>query len=203
MSEFTLLRLIALKGRTSPEAAAASLGEPGESVAAAAGALVDQGLVTETKLGLRITEAGRARVAEYVAAEREAVDAAAVDEVYERFCALNGDLKEIVTAWQLKDPETPNDHGDPDYDAAVVARLSALHERARPVAAALAALSPRFATYGRRLDEADRRIAGGDHSYLARPVIDSYHTVWFELHEDLIGLAGRTRAEEAVAGRGA
>jgi hypothetical protein len=32
-------------------------------------------------------------------------------------------------------------------------------------------------------------------------MIDSFHTVWFELHEDLIGLLGRTRAEEAAAGR--
>jgi len=27
--------------------------------------------------------------------------------------------------------------------------------------------------------------------------------VWFELHEDLIAMAGRTRAAEAAAGRGA
>jgi pyruvate,orthophosphate dikinase len=32
-------------------------------------------------------------------------------------------------------------------------------------------------------------------------MIDSYHTVWFELHEDLIGLAGLSRADEAAAGR--
>jgi pyruvate,orthophosphate dikinase len=32
-------------------------------------------------------------------------------------------------------------------------------------------------------------------------LLDSYHTVWFELHEDLIRLAGRTREAEATAGR--
>jgi pyruvate,orthophosphate dikinase len=31
--------------------------------------------------------------------------------------------------------------------------------------------------------------------------VDSYHGIWFELHEDLIGLAGRTRAAEVEAGR--
>ncbi len=32
-------------------------------------------------------------------------------------------------------------------------------------------------------------------------MIDSYHTVWFELHEELIALSGLTREDEAAAGR--
>jgi pyruvate,orthophosphate dikinase len=36
---------------------------------------------------------------------------------------------------------------------------------------------------------------------VARPIIDSYHTVWFELHEDLMAINGLTRAAEARAGR--
>jgi hypothetical protein len=35
---------------------------------------------------------------------------------------------------------------------------------------------------------------------VAKLIADSYHTVWFELHEDLISLAGLTR--EAIARRG-
>jgi hypothetical protein len=31
---------------------------------------------------------------------------------------------------------------------------------------------------------------------------DSYHTIWFQFHEELIEMAGRTRAEEAAEGRG-
>jgi pyruvate,orthophosphate dikinase len=37
--------------------------------------------------------------------------------------------------------------------------------------------------------------------YLASPRVDSFHTIWFELHEDLILLADRTREEEVAAGR--
>ena len=44
------------------------------------------------------------------------------------------------------------------------------------------------------------RIAAGDHGYVARIITDSYHTVWFELHEDLMSLAGLTREYEALAG---
>ena len=36
--------------------------------------------------------------------------------------------------------------------------------------------------------------------WLVRPLIDSYHTVWFELHEELILAAGLTRESEAKAG---
>lgn len=43
-----------------------------------------------------------------------------------------------------------------------------------------------------RLDDGDGRF---------RPMIDSYHTVWFEFHEELIQLSGLFRAEEAAAGR--
>jgi len=42
---------------------------------------------------------------------------------------------------------------------------------------------------------------GGDQRYVASPRVDSYHSIWFELHEDLIQLAGRTREDEVAAGR--
>ena len=42
---------------------------------------------------------------------------------------------------------------------------------------------------------------GGDQRYVASPRVDSYHGIWFELHEDLIQLAGRNRADEVAAGR--
>jgi hypothetical protein len=43
-------------------------------------------------------------------------------------------------------------------------------------------------------------VKSGDTTWLTRPIIDSYHTVWFELHEELILAAGLTREDEAKAG---
>jgi hypothetical protein len=54
-----------------------------------------------------------------------------------------------------------------------------------------------------RFADALEAVRGGDNTMFGRPLGDSYHTVWFELHEELIALSGRTRAEEAAAGRGA
>jgi pyruvate,orthophosphate dikinase len=77
--------------------------------------------------------------------------------------------------------------------------LAELHVRVLPFIGRVTQISPRLSAYGARLNRAAERIADGDHRYVARIIADSYHTVWFELHEDLIALAGRTRADEPCA----
>jgi hypothetical protein len=72
-----------------------------------------------------------------------------------------------------------------------------------PVAHGAAALVPRLTPYARRLDEAVAKVKAGDVKYFMSPRVESYHTVWFEFHEELIAMTGRTRAAEAAAGRAA
>jgi hypothetical protein len=57
------------------------------------------------------------------------------------------------------------------------------------------------AAYRRRLSDALARLEVGDHRYLTAPDRDSDHTAWFELHQHLINLLGRTRQQEEAAGR--
>jgi hypothetical protein len=45
-----------------------------------------------------------------------------------------------------------------------------------------------------------REVRSGEVAWFARPIIDSYHTVWFELHDELIVATGLTREAEARAG---
>jgi hypothetical protein len=54
----------------------------------------------------------------------------------------------------------------------------------------------RFAHYGPRLGHAIDRVEAGEVEYATKPMIDSYHTVWFELHEDLLSTLGKERASE-------
>jgi hypothetical protein len=54
---------------------------------------------------------------------------------------------------------------------------------------------PRFAGYPERLAAALDRI-DGDRQWLASPRCDSYHTVWMQMHEDLLGAIGASRADE-------
>jgi pyruvate,orthophosphate dikinase len=94
-----------------------------------------------------------------------------------------------------------NDHSDPEYDAAVLGRLGALHLDACAWLEPLVAGLPRLDGYRRRLERAATLAREGDHRYVASPRVDSYHGAWFELHEDLILLAGRNRADEVATGR--
>jgi hypothetical protein len=55
---------------------------------------------------------------------------------------------------------------------------------------------PRFAGYRQRLTDALDKISD-DRAWLASPRCDSYHTVWMQLHEDLLIAVGVNRADEA------
>jgi pyruvate,orthophosphate dikinase len=89
-----------------------------------------------------------------------------------------------------------NDHADPDYDAVIIGRLTETDSAIQPVCAALAAVLERFGGYGERFATALDRIRGGDLDWFTKPMIDSYHTVWFELHENLLATLGIQRAKE-------
>jgi hypothetical protein len=74
------------------------------------------------------------------------------------------------------------------------------HARVLPIIDAAAAQLPRLSGYSTKLRAALDKVKAGDTAWLARPLIDSYHTVWFELHEELIGAMGMTREEAARSG---
>jgi len=198
--DLSLLRLLGLKGRATADILADSLSMPANAVAAAYVPLCQRDLCSKAGDALRLTRAGQEHLNALLAEERARTDPAAVVALYEEFCVLNAELKQIMTAWQVKGDGAPNDHLDTDYDAVVLQRLSELHGRADPLIRRLPQLAPRLAAYPVRLARAHARIAAGDHGYIARIIIDSYHTVWFELHKELISLAGLNHAAEARAG---
>ena len=42
------------------------------------------------------------------------------------------------------------------------------------------------------------RLHAGDKDWFTKPLIDSYHTVWFQLHEDLLTTLGIERSQEGA-----
>ena len=150
--------------------------------------------------GWMLTSEGRTECERTLAAEVGSCGVAdGVRAAYERFLALNDDMLRICTDWQTKDGgQQLNDHGDAAYDRAVIDRLATLHVEAMPICDDLAALLERFARYGPRLERALARVQAGETDYFTKPVIDSYHTVWFELHEDLLATLGIERTKEAA-----
>jgi hypothetical protein len=150
--------------------------------------------------GWALTATGRKEDERLVAEELEEIDAREeIDGCYRRFLALNQDMLSICTDWQMRgvgDLAVVNDHTDQAYDQKVVDRLVGLHDQARPIVADLRTLLVRFAPYGNRLRNALERLVGGERDWFTKPVIDSYHTVWFEMHEDLLTTLGLDRSKE-------
>jgi hypothetical protein len=194
MDELTLLQAVRFRGRVRTIDLAATLDEDGTAVVAAVRDLAEAGLLVDGDT-VRLSPDGRARLAELLADERRGIDDDSLTQTYDEFRSVNREFKSLVSRWQLKNGE-PNDHTDAEYDGAVLRRLDDVHRRVLPILASASAQLPRLDAYSAKLSAALDKIHAGDAVWLARPMIDSYHTVWFELHEELIGAAGLTRDDE-------
>ena len=199
-----VLRTLLIKGYATPEMLGACLFCATEHAASLLDLLASEGLVETAGGSFRLTAEGRAAAAELVGADRQAWGPDAAAAALDAFVALDLRMKQAVTDWQMREVDggqQVNDHGDPEYDRGVLDRLGELHADAvawlRPLQGRLA----RLGRYEARLERAVGLARNGDPAYVASPRVDSYHSVWFELHEELIHLAGTTRADEVAAGR--
>lgn len=195
-----VLHCLRLKGFADVPALAASSGAEAVSVELTLGELLGRGFVHlpgSGALGWALTRDGRAENERLLRLELELVGARPhIEAAYRRFVPVNQELRELCTDWQVRG-DTLNDHADLDYDESVIAGLAALHRRARPICVELSARLSRFAGYERRLAVALEKVRDGDGGWFTQPLIDSYHTVWFELHEDLLATLGIDRTAEA------
>jgi pyruvate, orthophosphate dikinase len=150
-------------------------------------------VVTDT---VRLTPAGKLEAGALLRNDRIQIGERRAEDLLEAFHALDGRMKDIVTDWQVRDvagEQLLNDHTDAAYDERVLDELANLHAETLDWLSPLAAELGRFAIYAARLARAVDRARQGDQPFVASPRVDSYHSVWFELHEDLIRLAGRRR----------
>jgi hypothetical protein len=151
--------------------------------------------------GWWLTDAGRAEGERRLAAELGATGRRdTVSTAYAVFLELNARLLRACTDWQLRptpwDRFAANDHADWSWDERVLKELTALGERMGPVCSELTGVLTRFRGYDERFVAALRRVDLGDRSWVDRPGADSCHTVWFQLHEDLLATLGIQRGEE-------
>jgi pyruvate,orthophosphate dikinase len=199
-----VLRALVVKGYATPEGAATALLATPEETGQLLDRLVADGLAEMAVGSFRLTADGKAVGREKIAADTERWGAANAEAALDAFLVLDHRMKETVTAWQMREVDGTqafNDHSDAAYDAKVLDDLAALHDDASAWLRPLVAGLPRLAAYHVRLERAVAAARGGDNRYVASPRVDSYHGAWFELHEDLILLAGRNRADEVAAGR--
>jgi hypothetical protein len=148
--------------------------------------------------GWTLTEAGRAENERRLAEElRGTGSSPVVEAAYDRFLPQNGRLLRAATDWQLRpsatDPLAVNDHTDQAWDGRVLDDLSDLSAALTEIGGALGGRLARFSGYDGRFAAALDRVRRGEPGWVNRPKVDSCHTVWMQLHEDLLATLGRQR----------
>ena len=188
--QFIALHQLKVRGFATAEAVATGTGLTADAAAMVLRGLETDGLVKYREgriTGFSLTADGRSRHAELRDAALAPHQRDAIDAAYHAFLQPNRDFKQLTTDWQTR-PE--------GEDAApLLARLNDLHGEVGDVLAAAAEGDPRFQHYLPRFASALSRLRGGDGSAFARPMSDSYHDVWMELHEDLLSTLGHERTE--------
>jgi len=198
---FAVLRSLRLKGRADTATIGVSTGLALETIENVLASASQAGLCSRDGDFLQMAPAGFSWVEENLRHDRP--DAEKAEHLHARFLPSNSSFKQLAFDWQMRDPQTLNDHTDAAYDGGVLKRLDALHEKIQSVVNGASGLNPRLLPFAARFSHALGKIKSGEVNFLMSPRVDSYHTVWFEFHEELIAMTGRSRAEEAAAGRGA
>jgi hypothetical protein len=123
----------------------------------------------------------------------------AIVAAFERFeSGVNKQVLELTTDWQtieVNGERVPNYHSDAGYDEKLLDRLGATHDKTAKVLEPLLEADARLPRFLDRLERALVRAEGGDKDYVSGARVDSYHTVWFQMHEHLLRLMGWERPE--------
>ena len=149
--------------------------------------------------GWTLTESGRAEGERRLAEELDRTGARpVVDRAHTTFARLNERFLGTLTRWQIRpqpwDAMAANDHADHRWDDRVLDELGVLRKEAGVPSAPSSPLrsnaSPGTATGTPR---ALARVARGERAWVDGTGVDSCHTVWIELHEDLLATLGLER----------
>ena len=161
--------------------------------------LLRKGFVRRVDDQWQIEHAGREEMKRL---RREVLESSGRREEVLSYCKefeeLNTWFKDLVTRWQVKNEGgmlVPNDHSDPEYDLAIIRELGELHRKTVDVLEKLSKMLPILKTYITRLNRALNLVMRGKIEYLSGVDVQSYHNIWFELHEGLLRLSGLKRVE--------
>lgn len=158
--------------------------------------LLEYGYVAPKGKLLVLTDVGRKVHAEWARIPVGGDAEEASKKAYEQFLRLDQDVKQVVTDWQL-DPGGSQGTGALGPDTwKLVDRLGAINGRLRPVLKQLTTAAPRFAGYSPRFQQALDQLEEGERRWFSGVTCDSYHTVWWALHEDLLLALGLERSED-------
>jgi hypothetical protein len=165
-----------------------------EGDATCAEELVALGYARMTPRGIAPTTGGRDALEQWARLEEGSEAHAAARRAYDAFLPLDLELKQLATDWQAcgaaKKPALDTDGWK------CIDRLTSIDERMGPPLRRIGEHVPRFASYRPRLRDARTRLEDGQLEYFTGLLVDSYHTVWWHLHQDMLWALGISRADD-------
>lgn len=200
--QVAMLRLLSAGGMVE-ELRMRSLLEPralfsSEGTGTCLASLIEGGLI-ETPLPelLGITESGKVALRAFIRARRRHIIPLLEGRAWASFEALDTELKSVCSMWQVRQDGTGslNTHDDPEYDFAVIEKLVEIHGRLREFVRSVSGLETELADLTVELDNAMARVSEGEFDYFTGVQLNSFHNLWFELHEDLLCTMGLQRSE--------
>lgn len=159
----------------------------------ATAALVAAGLAAVKGAYLAATPEGRAAHADWARVPAGSDAETAARAAYERFLVVDDQLKHLIHDWQTTAGKSGPMSAE-EWD--LVDKLKDLDGKAGPFLRRLTAAVERFAVYRPRLTHALAQVEEGDRPWFCGLTIDSYHTAWWQLHEDLLAALGIARADD-------
>jgi hypothetical protein len=203
--ELLVLHTLRLRGFVDADIVSAACRLPEPLVDGVLGGLAERGFVTHRDGRIRgwsLTKDGRAGGERLLAEELDQIGCrTVVRDAYDRFRQINEPFLECCTRWQLREVNgtmRPNAHEHRGYDETILADLDRLDDTVQVICTDLAAVLARFGHYNGRFAVARVRVHDGEHDWFTKPMIDSYHAVWFELHENLLATLNIERASESI-----
>lgn len=177
-----------MEGIAETEAVVSATGHPEAAVVDTLEALEAEGYVEEEGFWY-LTDAGEERLSEVCRGRFDADGLAAVRELLDEFEALDGRMKALAGEWQDLDESARGADAPPVEDlVSLQADLEALFDDLD--AETRSVYEPYLASLSAAVD----RLRDGETAYFTATDVESYHTVWFELHDDLLRTLGEERS---------
>lgn len=196
----TTLHCLTLKQLSDVEGLVAILDQDPDDVKSALEQAVSDGNAMAARGKFMITPAGRSTLddtyPQLFADERASAEIASAMDLFES--GVNKQVLALTTAWQeveVAGERQPNDHSDTAYDAKIIDKLGAVLDKTSTVLAPLITTQPSVDRFLSRISDALTRAEDGELDYVSSVRIDSFHTVWFQMHEHILRITGRERDE--------
>lgn len=191
LTEFDILHVVRIRGVVPDDGIARALDVSPEQLQSLREGLISDGALLHREgrrvSGYVLTEEGKERHAGEIASRMDGLQDSLMP-VYEQFLTMNGRIKGMCSNWQRIEGEAKR------WDA--IDELETFDSTAQVVFQRAGAVVPRFIKYGQGLRTALEMLGEGDLRYFTSPLVESYHTVWFEAHEDFLLCLGIDRAAE-------